>query len=180
MLRFLSYFTVAIMSYGLHDQNIWFGTFEGLQTYNTKSNQNSLFTPTDDIGGLSHKSIFSLFKDKQGTIWVGTYYGGVNYFNSKKDIFKYYTYKDNSQYNLNFPIVGNFLEDPDGYIWICSDGGGINKLDRKTGKFTFYTENIKNTILHNNVKSIVYDKNYNNIYIGTYKGGLCRYGICPY
>ena len=157
------------------DQNIWFGTFEGLQSYNTKSNKYSLFTPTDDIGGLSHKSIFSLFKDKQGTIWVGTYYGGVNYFNSKKDIFKYYTYKDNSQYNLNFPIVGNFLEDPDGYIWICSDGGGINKLDRKTGKFTFYTENIKNTILHNNVKSIVYDKNYNNIYIGTYKGGLCRY-----
>lgn len=37
-------------------------------------------------GALSHSSIFSLYKDQQGSIWGGTYYGGVNYFNPVYDI----------------------------------------------------------------------------------------------
>ena len=158
-------------------QNIWFGTSEGLQSYNPDTDKYSLYTPDYDLGGLSHKSVFSLFKDKQGSLWVGTYYGGVNYFNLKKDIFKYYTFKYGSTYNLNCPVIGSIIEDVNGYIWICTDGGGINRLDRKTGKFTFYTENDKNTILHNNIKSLAYDKENNNIYIGTYTGGLCRYEL---
>ena len=159
------------------EQNIWFGTFDGLQSYNPYSDKYSVYLPDDNLGNLSHKSVFSLFKDKQGTIWIGTYYGGVNYFNLKKDVFKYYTYKVGSPYNLNFPIVGNMIEDAAGKIWICTDGGGINKLDRKTGKFTFYTMDDKSSILHNNIKSIEYDKVHNNIYIGTYTGGLCRYEL---
>lgn len=60
---------------------------------------------------LCHSSIFSLHKDRQGTIWVGTYYGGVNYFNPEVDIFHHYTESIGNENGLSFPFVGNMVED---------------------------------------------------------------------
>lgn len=156
-------------------QNIWFGTFDGLQVYNPYTDTYRSFRSENRSGYLSHSSVFSLYKDRQGTIWLGTYYGGVNYFNQSKDIFYYYAFDSRQDGRLNFPFVGPMLEDRDRTLWICTDGGGINCLNRKTGEFTYYTAADKHSILHNNVKSIAYDPKRGNIYIGTYTGGMSRY-----
>lgn len=156
-------------------QNIWFGTFEGLQVYNPHSDTYSVYLPDNYSGSLTHKSVFSLCKDRQGTIWVGTYYGGINYFNQAKDVFKFYTYDRSNSKCLDFPIVGQMVEDNKYDLWICTDGGGINRLNRKTGAFTYYTASDKNSILHDNVKTIAYDEERDHIYIGTYTGGISRY-----
>lgn len=59
-------------------QNIWFGTFDGLQVYNPYTDTYSAYFPDYRPGSLRHKSVFSLYKDRQGTLWIGIYYGGVN------------------------------------------------------------------------------------------------------
>lgn len=156
-------------------QNIWFGTFEGLQVYNPYTDTFRSFSAESRPGALSHSSVFSLYKDWQGTIWVGTYYGGVNYFNQSKDIFLYYSYNEERSDCLNYPFVGDMLEDNERNLWICTDGGGINCLNRKTGEFTYYTSSQNNSILHNNVKTIAYDEKRGYLYIGTYTGGMSRY-----
>lgn len=156
-------------------QNIWFGTFEGLQSYNPHNDTYSVYLPDYNSGSLSHKSVFSLCKDRQGTIWVGTYYGGINYFNQTKDVFHYYTYNHANDKCLDFPIVGQMVEDKEHDLWVCTDGGGLNKLNRKNGTFTYYTAADKNSILHDNVKTIAYDEKRDHIYIGTYTGGISRY-----
>ncbi len=156
-------------------QNIWFGTFEGLQVYNPYTDTFRSFSTESRPGSLSHSSVFSLYKDWQGTIWIGTYYGGVNYFNQSKDIFLYYAYNEERTDCLNYPFVGDMLEDHERNLWICTDGGGINCLNRKTGKFTYYTASHVNSILHNNVKTIAYDEKRGYLYIGTYTGGMSRY-----
>lgn len=153
-------------------QNVWFGTFNGLQSYNPFSDKYSVYLPGDEIGSLSHSSVFSLYRDRQNTIWVGTYYGGVNYFNPERDVFKYYAHNENG---VNFPIVGPMQQDAAGKLWICTDGGGINVMDMDTGRFDYYTADDGKSILHNNVKAIEYDKNRDCFYIGTYLGGLSRY-----
>ena len=156
-------------------QNIWFGTFDGLQVYNPYSDTYSVYRPDYYPGSLEHQSVFSLYKDRQGTLWIGTYYGGVNYFNKTKDVFHYYPYRKQNKDGLNFPIIGQMVEDKDHNLWICTDGGGVNCLNRKTGAFTYYMSSGKNSILHNNVKSITYDDKRDQIYIGTYTGGVSRY-----
>lgn len=156
-------------------QNIWFGTFNGLQAYNPYTDTYRSFLSEDRPGTLTHSSVFSLYKDRQGTIWIGTYYGGINYFNRTKDVFYYYAYDQQRSDCLNFPFVGNMLEDQDRTLWICTDGGGINCLNRKTGEFVYYTASQKNSILHNNAKTIAYDEKRGYIYIGTYTGGMSRY-----
>lgn len=159
-------------------QNIWFGTFDGLQVYNPYTDTYSAYFPDYRPGSLGHKSVFSLYKDRQGTLWIGTYYGGVNYFNQEKDIFKYYSYDKSNNYCLNFPLVGPMVEDKNHDLWIATDGGGINRLNRKQGTFTYYTaKGDGNSILHNNVKAIAYDGQRNRIYVGTYTGGLSSYDL---
>lgn len=78
------------------ERNIWFGTFDGLHKYSTKTGQYSLIQIPKYVGGLNHPSIFSLCKDMQGTIWVGSYFGGVNYFTPKQDSFVHYDYDQNA------------------------------------------------------------------------------------
>lgn len=156
-------------------ENIWFGTFEGLQMYNPYNKKYSAFRKKDRIGSLTHSSVFPVYKDNQGSIWLGTYYGGVHYFNPQKDIFTYYPYDSQRDDCLNFPLIGSMVEDKDKNLWICTDGGGVNRLNRKTGEFTYFTSSQKNSILHNNIKCICYDEKRDCIYIGTYVGGFSRY-----
>lgn len=166
-----------IRSFVEDDQNnVWFGTFDGLQMYRPSTDTYCVYRPNFHPGSLSHESVFSLYKDRQGTIWVGTYYGGVNYFNLKKDLFKYYVYAEANNNCLNYPIIGQIIEDKRRDLWICTDGGGVNRFNRKTNTFTYYTtESGKNSILHDNVKTITYDESRDQIYIGTYTGGLSLY-----
>lgn len=155
--------------------NIWFGTFNGLQMYNPYKDSFKVYHQSHLPGMLKHQSVFSLYKDRQGTIWVGTYYGGVNYFNLLHDIFHYYLYDGHSEAGLSYPIVGEMIEDKDHDVWICTDGGGLNRYCRKEGTFQHFKAGGYHSILRDNLKSIAYDKVRDCIYVGTYTGGLSRF-----
>ncbi|SFS89676.1 Signal transduction histidine kinase [Porphyromonadaceae bacterium NLAE-zl-C104] len=157
--------------------NIWFGTFKGLQKFNPYTEEFSLYTHNNLPGGLSHSSVFSLFLDHQETIWAGTYYGGVNYFNPERDIFSHYVDNPNRNDCLNYPFVGNMVEDKNGDLWICTEGGGLNRLDRKTQTFHYFVSEDQNGPPHNNLKSISYDEKRDMLYIGTHTGGLSKFHI---
>lgn len=153
---------------------IWFGTFNGLQVYDPYSESYGVHRPNGMPGSLSHPSVFSVYRDRQGSIWLGSHYGGVNYFNGMKDLFTLYPYVENRSGGLSFPIVGEMVEDVRHDLWIATDGGGVNRLDHTEGQIYSYKAS-PSTFLHNNVKSLAYDRERDDLYIGTYTGGLCRY-----
>ena len=157
-------------------QRIWFGTFDGLQVYNPFDDTYKVYRPGIYPGQLEHESVFSLYFDKQETIWVGTYYGGVNYFNLGSDLFTYYhpnSIQDGK--SLSFPIVGQIVEDDERNLWIATDGGGINCFDREKKQFSYLVASGENSILHDNIKTLAYARELGYMYIGTYTGGLSRY-----
>lgn len=161
-----------------HVGNIWFGTFDGLQKYNTFTGEYSLYQNDYLPGSLSHSSVYALYTDNRGTVWVGTYFGGINYFSPENDMFRFYPYGQGNTGSLSFPVVGNMVEDRDGNLWICTEGGGLNCLDRKTGTIRSYKASSHPTTLpHNNLKSICYDNQRHCLYIGTHTGGLTRFDI---
>lgn len=159
------------------DHNIWIGTFDGLYKYDSKEDTYRLIQIPEKVGGLTHPSIYSLYKDKQGIIWVGTYYGGVNFFDPKKDSYAYYEYEVVAKKDLYYSYIGDMLFDKNDCIWICTDGGGVTCLDKNWKVIHQFTAGEKNSLLHNNVKCIAYDEAREHMYIGTYLGGLSRFDM---
>ena len=103
----------------------------------------------------------------------GTYFGGVNYFNPEYEIYTRYKVGDTEKEGLSSPIVGRMTEDKDGNLWICTEGGGVNVYNRKNNTYRWYRhEEGKNSISHNNVKAIYYDRTEEIMWIGTHLGGL--------
>ena len=159
------------------NHNIWIGTFDGLYKYDSKEDEYRLIQIPEKVGGLTHPSIYSLYKDKQGIIWVGTYYGGVNFFDPKKDSYAYYEYDLVAQEDLYYSYIGDMLFDKNDCIWVCTDGGGVTCMDKNWKVIHQFTSGDKKSLLHNNVKCIAYDEKREHIYVGTYLGGLSRYDM---
>lgn len=139
--------------------------------------EHGLYIYRQATDSLSHPiatgKVVDIFKDSRGRCWVGTYFGGVSYFNPKLDFYKQYMVSKQEGAGLSFPVVGEMTEDSQYNLWICTEGGGLNMLDRKTGKFKWYRHtSAANSISHNNVKSIYYDKEREAMWVGTHLGGL--------
>lgn len=157
--------------------NIWFGTFNGLYMYDLSTDSFISYVRAPEGGGLSQSSVYSVFIDPNNILWIGTYFGGVNYANLGEDRFVYYS-TSGAKTTLSHPVVGEMLEDNRGNIWICTEGGGINLLYPKEKKIhQFKTKNFPYFSPQTNIKSIAYDDSCEILYIGTTFNGLYSYDI---
>ena len=153
--------------------NIWIGTFNGLNRYQKSNGRFDVYTAGHETESLTHSSIWCIVKDAQGTLWLGTYFGGVNYFNPEYEIYTRYKASDTERNGLSSSIIGRMIEDKDGNLWICTEGGGVNVYYRKEGIFRWLRhEEGRNSISHNNVKAIYYDQKRERMWFGTHLGGL--------
>lgn len=160
-----------------NNNNIWFGTFCGLQKYNYKTNTYSMIKIPQYASGLNHPSIYALFKDKQGNIWSGSYFGGANYFNPMHKSIIHYDYQMGENSNLYYSYINGMVIDKRHNLWVSTDGGGISCLNKDWKTKQLFTANHKNSIPHNNIKSLCYDEKNDILYIGTHLGGLSKYDI---
>jgi len=156
--------------------NYWIGTANGLCRYNLSQNKFSTFNHSEDtpysIGG---SSILSLMKDRQGTIWISTYYGGVDYFNPEYSFFNYYGVNNFKKNSLSSPLVGRMIEDNNDNLWIGTEGGGLDCLNKNTGYISVldFKSGNKNKS-PKNIKSFYFDKDNNALWIGTIIEGLIQ------
>lgn len=159
------------------EHNIWFGTFKGLQKYDVQRQTYTLIQIPQYVGGLNHPSIFSLYRDRQGTIWIGSFYGGVNYFSPDRSGFVHYDYQTGNLSDLYYSYIGEMVADKHHNLWVCTDGGGLGCINANWEVVHQFTAGGTNSIPHNNIKSICYDRENDCLYIGTHLGGLSRYDI---
>lgn len=153
--------------------NLWIGTFDGLNCYDPVADTFRTYKAGPEEGQLTHASIWSIVKDAQGTLWLGTYFGGVNYFNPEYEIYNRYTQASQPPYGLSNPVVGRMVEDEKGNLWISTEGGGLNYYDRSTKQFRWYRpRSAGNSIAQSNVKALYYDSQRKKVWIGTHLGGL--------
>ncbi|WP_431217379.1 two-component regulator propeller domain-containing protein [Puia sp. P3] len=81
-----------------------------------------------DNTSLSNNSIYSIYKDPQANMWVGTYSGGVNLYSRKANQFTAFRHSSSVNSPGDNNILG-FVEDRRGNIWIGTDGGGVDLFD---------------------------------------------------
>ena len=88
------------------------------------------FTAFNLDQGMPHTQAMSVFQDRAGYLWVGTFGGGVAKFDGKN--FRVMTKEDGLWSNQ----VCSILEDKEGNLWFGYNGLGVTKYDGK--HFTFY------------------------------------------
>jgi signal transduction histidine kinase/ligand-binding sensor domain-containing protein/DNA-binding response OmpR family regulator len=156
--------------------NYWIGLYTGLCKLNTEKTKEkfSLYKYERQIThGISNASVWTIINDKQGTLWVGSYFGGIDLFNPRYSIFNYYGAFSSTPWSLSNPVVGRIISEKNGNLWIGTDGGGLNYYDRQTGSFSaFRADDSRNSISVNTIKSLWLDEKRGNLWIGTHMGGL--------
>jgi ligand-binding sensor domain-containing protein/signal transduction histidine kinase len=149
----------------------WIATQSGIYILNIQTGQYlNLKKEFNNPYSLSDNIVHTLCKDREGGIWAGTYFGGINYYHKQFNTFKKYYPK-----YLNNSISGNAVReiciDHNGNLWIGTEDAGLNKLDPITEKFTNYSPaNNKNTISYSNIHGLLITNN--ELWVGTYLHGL--------
>lgn len=113
---------------------------------------------------LAEESIYRCFRDREGGIWIGTYFCGVNYLSPRQDEILWY-YDDGRPESLDGNAVSQFCDDGRGNLWIATENGGLNHFDVRNRKFTNHTARS-----HNNLHALCMDGD--DLLIGTFSQGL--------
>ncbi|MDO4557192.1 MAG: two-component regulator propeller domain-containing protein, partial [Lachnospiraceae bacterium] len=109
------------------EQNLLIGTNKGLNIFNLNTKTLKKYVPDKIIpGSLNHFFVYSLFVDNAETVWIGTFNGGVNYFNQKYNQFRYFNPANDLVYGgINKILLKN------NNLWVATDGGGLLEYDQQ-------------------------------------------------
>jgi len=155
-----------------HQGRLWIGTEAGLCIWSAVTGKFS-FSRYDlsNPSGLNSDPIYDAFCDRNGNVWLGSYFGGVNFWNAKKNFFK--TWQSGfGKRQLGGNVVSCLKEDSRGNIWIGLEDLGINMLDASTGIITKYSSQTEeNGLTYSNVHDLMFLEN-NILWIATYTGGI--------
>ncbi|MFZ4863210.1 two-component regulator propeller domain-containing protein [Sphingobacterium sp. Mn56C] len=150
----------------------WIGTINRLFYYTEESGFTSFKKNERNIYAISDNSIRPIMQDNRGSIWVGTYYGGVNVFDRNIPVFKNYS-RQAASTGLSYDVVSGIIQDAKANFWVATEGGGLNYLSAdKTVIQKFVHDPLQpNSLSTNHIKAVYLDKE-ENLWVGTYNGGL--------
>ena len=151
------------------DRWMFVGSDDGLYLLNIKSKESSRVDKPHISHSLSDQNVYCILRDSEDGIWVGTYFGGLNYLNTSLLSMETY-YPELIAGALSGKAVSQFCEDDKGNLWIATEDGGVNYFDTKT---KLLTQPIK-TSYHNTHALLLQG---DELWIGTMSRGLDIYNL---
>ena len=119
--------------------------------------------------GLSQNTVYKVFQDSRGYIWLGTQ-GGLDRFNGYE--FKHYEHESSDSTSIVNGWIRAINEDADGLLWLGTTGGNLgwfNPYDEVGGEINLY-ENHSEFERPNYIHDILFHGNY--IFLTTLGSGL--------
>lgn len=151
---------------------LFVGTEKGLTLLNLNTDSTSSYSnESDDPYSISDNAVYSIFPDRSGTVWVGTFFGGVNYFSTRTALFEWY-YPNGTTHSLRGRAVSSFLEDAPGKYWVGTEDGGLHYFDAVKQQFYLYPfKPGQQALTYHNIHALLKDQK-GEIWIGIFAGGL--------
>ena len=158
-------------TYLCNKEEIWIGSESGIYIYDLKTRHiTNLYMVRTDPFSISNNAIRSITKDREGGVWIGTFYGGVNYLPEENKPFEkfYPTMLPNA---ISGNVVREIRADSYGNIWIGSEDAGLIKFNNQMGLFSGFTVGSNNvSIGSRNIQGLLVDGD--DLWIGTFDDGI--------
>ena len=110
--------------------------------------------------GLSHDVVYSVVEDREGSLWIGTFGGGLNRLRDAR--FTVFTTRN----GLPYDHVRSVFEDSQGGVWFATFGGGLGLL--QDGRFT--TLSRRDGLPNDRLFCVLRDRR-GDLWVGTAGGG---------
>ena len=157
-----------------HTGNIWVGTEYGIFVFNKLYQLIAHYEQSErDLSALNDSPIYSLYQDKAHNMWVGTYFGGVNYYIFGSDQFQIYPYGASFNH-LSGKAVRQIINAPDNGLYIATEDGGLNYLNNKKEITRAERLHKQMQIYAKNIHSLWLDKD-NSLWLGLFLKGALHY-----
>ncbi len=123
---------------------LWIGTENGLNRIDKKSGDVKLFIhEKNNPKSLGANAVYSILKDREGNLWIGTWNGGLHQYNYKSQDFIRYRHDNDNPRSISSNRVFKVYQDDKDRLWIGTIGGGLNQFDPITKSFIRYNSRNK-------------------------------------
>jgi len=145
----------------------------GLVRLDTKTGKSTTFKHNPfDPSSLSDDKVYSVYRDRSGNLWVGTF-NGLDRLDERTGKFIHYRNKPGDPNSLADNWVWPIYEDSRGNLWIGTVRSGLSLFDPKSNKFLNYKNDPNDpTSINDNFVFSIYEDRSGLIWVGTNLSGV--------
>ena len=145
----------------------------GLERFDTKTGKKTIFKHNpSDLSSLSDDKVYSVYRDRSGKLWVGTF-NGLDQLDERNGKFIHYKNKPSDPNSLADNWVWPIYEDSRGFLLIGTVRNGLSIFDPNSNTFYNYKNDPNDpTSLNDNFVFSIYEDCGGVIWIGTNLSGI--------
>lgn len=126
-------------------------------------------SPNLQIRTGTNKFIYSVYIDKEESLWLGSYFDGIKFYSAFQNNFKYYSCSPSPAVQAG-KVINVIKEDNDDKYWIGTDDNGIFRFDAQTQKVTPFRDAASIGTTYYCIHDLL--KEDDKLYAATYERGL--------
>jgi len=169
------------------NKNIWIGTKgEGIVKLVPKNESRTRYeilrykNDPADLTSLSNNQIYAIAEDQAGRLWVGTFGGSLNLLIEEAGKVKFKNINNSFKYYPKqiFNVIRDIIQGPDKNIWLATTDGILRFDPNENPDHIKFVQTTKipgdKHSLGNNDVQYLYTSSHNEVWVGTFGGGLNR------
>lgn len=154
--------------------NHWIGTERGLFIYRQKDGEFEHYLQSFDQNAttINDNAIYKVFRSRENIMWLGTYFGGLNFTEPVSNGFKSIR-PGIKPGDLEGKAISQIITGPDEKLWMATEDAGIAIFDPKQHHFHHILNNQRrgNPTISSNVHALTTGPD-GKIYSGNFLGGI--------
>lgn len=160
------------LSVSADGSRVWAGSESGIYVVNVQTAETTAHITQPDIDdplSIQDNAIYSIYTDREGSIWIGSYFGGVNYLPAHAAMFEV-VYPAGSHAFMGRRIR-EMVQDAEGTIWIGTEDKGLLRYEPQSGALAAYPTHLRT----DNIHGLCIEGGY--LYVGAFDGGMERINL---
>lgn len=153
------------------NNTFWIGSESGVYIHNLIDRSTTHLTRSfTNEYSIADNAVYSITKDQEGGVWVGSFFGGISYLPQQYTPFDYFI-AGKTHPTMQGNAVREICPDDYGHIWLGTEDYGINRYTPATGEIVNFSPNSStNKLSAINIHGLL--ANGDKLWIGTFHRGI--------